>query len=88
LGCDGGYKTEASDGNKDCAQKARYIGKHKSDGVVHYLLLLFRDFLRAKVLVDTELDRLLRLTRAANVCHRGYYEDRADHASQNIEHRH
>jgi hypothetical protein len=88
LTCCGGYKAEASDGYKDCAKKARYTGKRKSDGVIHYLLLLFRDFLWTKVFVDTELDRLLRLTRPANVCDRGYYEECADHASQNLEHRH
>jgi hypothetical protein len=88
LTCGGGSEAEAGDGHKDCARKARYICKQKADGVIHCLLLMFPEFLRAKLFVDTELDRLPRLTRPPKVFDRGYNEDCADHASQNREHRH
>jgi hypothetical protein len=73
---------------KTAPEKARCICKRKADGVIHCLLLMFPEFLRARLSVDTELDRLPRLTRPANVFDRGYNEDCTDHASQNREHRH
>jgi hypothetical protein len=88
LSCEGGNEAETGDRDEDRAKKARRIGKQNSDGVGHYLLLLSRGLLRVKLFVDTELDRLVRLTRPANICDRGCYEDCADHASLNLEDRH
>jgi len=40
---------------------------------VHYVLHLFRGFLRAKFFVDTQSDRFLSIARPAKMCDRGYY---------------